>query len=162
MSLRHFFQVLLNGGVVVELMTHCCSRSLFKPVFSSRWNSAQSSGDVRPSRSEVPEARGTASTTLCVYDPWWLVFCSKILRLLVGYAVLSLCPIMGLLGSGLKRFGNSYSSCGFLSFSGFSELTFHAQLYWSHDAFTVWSECLLCLIYHVSLALIHSQLTQVI
>ncbi len=153
MSLRHFFVVffdpkLLNGGLVVELMTHCCSWSLLWSVCSSRWNSAQSSGDVRPSRSEVPEARGTASTTLCVYDPWWLVFCSKILRLLVGYAVLSLCRVMGLLGSGLKLVGNSYSSCGFLSFSGFSELTFHAQSYPDHMTLTVWSVRLLCSIYH--------------
>ncbi len=58
--------------------------------FVSRWNSAESSGDVWSPRPEVPEASGAPPTSLCVYDPWWLVFCSKILRLLVGYAVLSL------------------------------------------------------------------------
>ena len=55
-----------------------------------RRDPSQPAGDVWTSWPQVFEACGATLTSLCVNDPWWLVFCSKILRLLVGYAVLYL------------------------------------------------------------------------
>lgn len=45
------------------------SLTLDMPLPARRRDVAQSAGDVRPPRTEVPEAGGAAPTSLCVYDP---------------------------------------------------------------------------------------------